>query len=60
MVEDNKIAIFRLEAGEEVQEDVDEAERVEEYAGGDAPRRSDRACFEVSVECIHERCVKEQ
>lgn len=60
MVEDNKIAVLRLEAGEEVQEDVDKAERVEEYAGENEPRRSVGACAELSVERIHERCVKEQ
>lgn len=59
-MEDNKIAISRLVAGEEVQEDVAEAERVEEYASDDAPLCSAVAWAEVSVECIHEWCVKEQ
>lgn len=59
-MEDNKIAISRLVAGEEVQEDIAEAERVEENADGDAPLRSAEAGVEVSVECIHERCVQEQ
>lgn len=60
MVEDNKIAIFRLVASEEVQEDVDEAERIQEYADGEEHSRSCGACVELSVECIHEWCVKEQ
>lgn len=59
-MEDNKIAISRLVAGEEVQEDIAEAERVEEYADGDAPLRRAGICGEVSVECINERCVQEQ
>lgn len=59
-MEDNKIAVFRFVAGEEVQEDVDEAERVEEDGRVDAPVGGVGAGVEVSVECIREWCVEEQ
>lgn len=56
MMEDNKIAVFCFEAGEEVHEDVDDAKRVEKCADGDAPDFR----FDISLECISEWYVKEQ
>lgn len=55
-MEDNEIAVLRLVAGEEVEEEIDDAERVENCADGDAPKLGS----EVLVERIHERCVEEQ
>lgn len=54
-MEDNEIAVFCLEASEEVHENIDDAKYVQDFADGDAPLRFD--C--VSVKCISERYVKE-
>lgn len=56
MVEDNKIAVFRLEAGEEVYKEIQNAKRVEHCADGGAPHLSQ----EILVKCIREWYVKKQ
>lgn len=56
MMEDNKIAFFLFEAGEEVHEDVDDAKRVEKCADGDAPDFH----FYITLKGISEWNVKKQ
>lgn len=56
MMEDNEIAVMSLVAGEEVQDEIDEAERVERLVNGNAPHFR----VQISVKCICERYVEEQ
>jgi hypothetical protein len=56
MMEDNEIATFRAVAGEEVEEEIENAKRVENCADGDAPF----LIAEVLVECIREWYEEEQ
>ena len=56
MMEDNKIAIFRLVAGEKVEKNIEHAKSIEDGADGDAPH----TCPEVLVKCKHEWDEKKQ
>lgn len=54
MMEDDKIAVFCLVAGEEVQEEIANAKHVEKCANIDAPN----FITEILVKCIHEGYVE--